>query len=129
MLLLDTNICIALLKGDAAVRTLVRGTGLSQLGIPTIVFAELAYGVQKSKQQAAALLAYEELERTYAAVDFDRKAAIEYGRIRALLQEKGTPIGPNDLLIAATAIGCGAELITRNVREFSRVPGLRWRTV
>jgi tRNA(fMet)-specific endonuclease VapC len=128
MLLLDTNICIALLKGDAAVRTLVRGTGLNQLGIPAIVFAELAYGVQKSKQKAAALLAYEELERTYRAVDFDSKAAIEYGRIRALLREKGTTIGPNDLLIAATAISCGAELVTRNVREFSRVPGLRWRT-
>ncbi len=129
MLLLDTNICIALIKGDLAVRGLVREAGIRKLAIPTIVFAELAFGLEKSQQRSATLLAYEELERSYEAVEFDCKAAREYGRIRAFLQAKGTLIGPNDLLIAATAISRRATLVTRNIREFSRVPGLRLQTV
>ncbi len=55
---------------------------------------------------------------------FDEVAADLYGIIRAHLDRAGTPIGPNDLLIAATTLAAGAKLVTRNVREFTRVPGL-----
>jgi tRNA(fMet)-specific endonuclease VapC len=56
---------------------------------------------------------------------FDRRAAVSYGRIRAVLEKKGRPIGAMDLLIAAQALSLGVRLVTNNEREFRRVPGLR----
>ncbi len=57
---------------------------------------------------------------------FDSECALHAARIRATLDAVGTPIGPHDILIAATALRYGATLVTRNEREFSRVPGLHW---
>ena len=58
--------------------------------------------------------------------DFDEQAAIAYGEVRAVLEAQGTPIGPLDTLIAAQAISLCVTLVTNNVIEFSRVPGLRF---
>jgi tRNA(fMet)-specific endonuclease VapC len=58
-------------------------------------------------------------------LDFDSGAAIEYGRIRATLRKKGTPIGQMDMLIAAHAKSKGLTLVTNNVSEFERVDGLK----
>ena len=60
----------------------------------------------------------------FEIVPFGEKSARVYGRLRGDLESKGMTIGPNDLLIAATALAYGAVLVTNNVREFKRVPGL-----
>lgn len=61
----------------------------------------------------------------FVSLPFDDKAALVYGRVRAQLATQGTPIGPNDLMIAAIAIANDVTLVTRNTREFGRVAGLR----
>lgn len=129
MYLLDTNICIALIKGDAAVKDFLQQQDLTQVGIPAVVLAELAFGVWKSQQSTRSVAAYREIANTYQIIDFDSVAAFHYGQIRAELERLGMMIGPNDFLIAATALAREATLVTRNYREFSRVAGLRWQTV
>ncbi|MFO1349527.1 MAG: PIN domain-containing protein [Gammaproteobacteria bacterium] len=72
---------------------------------------------------------YEKLNQflaVFRSLPFDDAAAETYGRIRADLAAKGTPIGPNDLMIAAIAVTHGAILVTHNTREFERVDGLQW---
>jgi tRNA(fMet)-specific endonuclease VapC len=95
------------------------------LSISSITFAELEYGVHRSSDPAQNAAA---LRRFCAGIEirpFDSPAASVYGRIRAELASIGTPIGPLDTLIAAHAIALNALLITSNVKEFRRVPGLR----
>ena len=79
-------------------------------------------------QQAAAprLAALGQLLQPMQMLPFDSECATHAARIRAALEAAGTPIGPHDTLIAATALRHQATLVTRNVREFSRVPGLQW---
>ncbi len=100
-----------------------------EVGIASVVYGELLFGAIKSRQSERNQARLELFVSRLEMAPFDRQAAKVYAAVRSDLEQQETPIGPNDLLIAATAIGCGAELITRNVREFSRVPGLRWRTV
>jgi tRNA(fMet)-specific endonuclease VapC len=64
------------------------------------------------------------LRGDYASLPFNDQAADQYGRLRAHLASQGTPIGPNDMLVAAIALANGLTLVTHNTREFSRVPGL-----
>lgn len=127
--LLDTDICVAALKQDAAVAGLLSQLLLGEVGIASVAYAELLFGAQKSRQSEKNFARLELFVSRLELVPFDRRAAVAYAGIRSALEKQGAPIGPNDLLIAATAMSCGAELITRNVREFSRVPGLRWQTV
>ena len=94
------------------------------LCISAITLAELQHGVEKSanpEKNAAALLQFLSI---LSVLDFDDMAAVEYGRICADLQRKGTPIGTMDMLIAAHAKNEGLVLVTNNVREFERVPEL-----
>ncbi len=90
-----------------------------------VVRAELMFGARKSQRVDANLEGYERLLRPFESLPFDDEAANHYGLIRALLERAGTPIGNNDLLIAAIALRGDFILVTRNHREFSRVPGLR----
>ena len=128
MYLLDTNICIALMNGEIEARQQIRKLSIDEIGLPAIVLAELAFGAWKAGYVARSLAKLSEVIQSYKLIHFDEAAAMQYGRIRADLQRAGTPIGPNDYLIAATALALDATLITRNVREFERVPGLRWIT-
>jgi tRNA(fMet)-specific endonuclease VapC len=128
MYLLDTNICIALMKGEAEARKQIRNFAVNEIGLPSIVVAELAFGAWKAEFVARSLANLEEILKAYKVIPFDEAAAMQYGRIRSELQKAGTPIGPNDYLIAAIALAQNATLITRNVREFERIPGLRWIT-
>jgi tRNA(fMet)-specific endonuclease VapC len=128
MYLLDTNICIALMKGEAEARRQIRNFAVNEIGLPSIVVAELAFGAWKAEFVARSLANLEEILKAYKVIPFDEAAAMQYGRIRSELQKAGTPIGPNDYLIAAIALAQNATLITRNVREFERIPGLRWIT-
>ena len=123
--LLDTNICIHIIRQKPA-GLLSRLTTLSigDVGLSTITVAELQVGVRKSRDPGrnAEALALFLLPLEIAA--FDYAAAEAYGRIRAALESAGTPIGPLDTLIAGHAVSLDAILVTDNVAEFSRVPGL-----
>lgn len=92
--------------------------------ISAITMAELEFGICKSSKPAQNRLALMMFLSEIQVVPFDGKAAQEYGLIRAELTARGTPIGANDLLIAAHARSLGLTLITNNGREFERVPGL-----
>ena len=97
---------------------------LGDIALCTVVEAELRYGAENSDYPARNLIAVEGFVARFVVIPFDRAAAKEYGRIRAALRKTGNMIGGNDLMIAATALARGLILITHNVAEFSRVPGL-----
>ena len=89
-----------------------------------LLLHELEFGIAKSQRPEANRAALALLLANLQVVDFNAGVAVHYGRIRAVLEAAGTPIGPNDLLIAAHALSLGATLVTDNLREFARVPGL-----
>lgn len=100
------------------------GTKPSNVLLCSIVKAELLYGASRSNNAAGALSRLETFFAPYQSIPFDDAAAAEYGDIRAHLAAAGTPIGPNDLFIAAIARSRQLTLVTHNTREFSRVAGL-----
>jgi tRNA(fMet)-specific endonuclease VapC len=126
MYLLDTNACIRFLNGTSPSLTeRLRVVPRVQVRLSSVVKAELLYGARKSGRIAENLRLLERFFDTIASLPFDDLCADEYGLLREELERAGTPIGPNDLLIAATARAHGAVLVTNNVREFSCVPELR----
>ena len=124
--LLDTNICIYLIrKKPPQVLRKFNTYSVGEVAISSITVAELQFGVQKSQYPSQNQRALEQFLVPLTIVDFDYKAAIAYGRIRATLEGQGTPIGPLDTLIAAHALSLNVTLVTNNIREFSRVPDLK----
>jgi len=124
--LLDTNACIRLLNGTSpALVARMVGSDPAQIALCSIVKAELLYGARRSSRRADNLRLLESFFEPLASLPFDDACAERYGIIRSELESAGTPIGPNDLMIAATAVAHGATLVTNNVKEFSRVAGLR----
>jgi tRNA(fMet)-specific endonuclease VapC len=124
--LLDTNACIRLLNGTSpALVARMAGSDPGQIALCSIVKAELLYGARRSSRRADNLRLLESFFEPLASLPFDDACAERYGIIRSELESAGTPIGPNDLMIAATALAHGATLVTNNVKEFSRVAGLR----
>lgn len=125
MYLLDSCICIDFMRGKLPTGYEVMRNNDPQLfGIPTIVEAELRTGVLKSEKPRTNRLLLESFLAPFRIIPFDSRCAIEYARIRASLEAAGKKIGPNDTLIAATAIAHGAVLVTNNTREFERIEGL-----
>lgn len=125
-MMLDTNICIYLIKQQPPTvieRFLSHPVGA--IGVSSITVAELAFGVNKSRQMAKNRLALEQFLAPLEVAVFDHDAALSYGRVRARLEASGSPIGSMDLLIAAHALSLGVRLVTNNLREFRRVPGLK----
>ena len=123
--MLDTNICIYAIKHrPQAVVAALRQNASAGLGVSAITVAELEFGVAKSGsvRNAAALQQFLE---PLSIADFDRVAARTYGRVRAHLEAAGTPIGPLDTQIAAHALALDVTLVSNNLSEFARVPGLR----
>ena len=125
MYMLDTNICIYAIKNkpDLVLQRL-KNNLQHGLCISAITLAELQHGVEKSahpEKNTAALLQFLSI---LTVLPFDDLAAVEYGKICADLQRKGTPIGTMDMLIAAHARAEHMVLVTNNVREFARVSGL-----
>ena len=128
--LLDTNAVIALLKGEPAVfrkrlrRVISKG---ATVAVSSVVLYELWYGVARSGRQrenGERLRVF--LSGGIAVHAFTEEDAVTAGDLRVALETAGTPIGPYDLLIAAQALRNNATLVTANVAEFARVPGLRW---
>ena len=99
---------------------------VGHIGTSSITVAELDYGVSKSRHATKNRAALSQFLSPLEVASFDRDAAAGYGRLRATLEQKGTPIGSMDLLIAAHALSLAVHLITNNAREFQRVPGLRF---
>lgn len=123
--LLDTNVLIAALKGHAAVRQRLETTPLADLRLSAIVLGGLEFGAEKSAQVERNRSRLADLAQRLPVIGIDAGTALPYGRIRADLERQGIPIGANDLWIAAQAVQAGAILVTDNLREFQRVPGLR----
>jgi tRNA(fMet)-specific endonuclease VapC len=124
--MLDTDTCIALIKQhpDAVLKKL-RGKSTGQVGISSITLGELAFGASKSSKSKESYAALGEFLLPLDVAEFDDRAAMQYGEVRALLAQQGKPIGPLDTLIAAHALAIEAILVTHNTREFERVQGLR----
>lgn len=128
MLVLDSNTISYYFRGDAQVVPRLQAVQPSELGVPAIVEYELRYGLLRLPPAMATprLEALAQLLRPMQSLPFDEECAQHAARLRVALEAAGTPIGPHDTLIAATALRFHATLVTRNEREFSRVPGLRW---
>lgn len=127
MMLLDTNICIYLLNQRPGFEVILRrmdGRRQGEVALSAITLAELRFGIAASQRRPVNLAKLELFLAAFEIVPFDAPAASTYGSLRAQLQARGTPIGPLDTLIAAHALALGAIMVTHNVREFGRVPGL-----
>lgn len=126
MLALDANTISYFFRGDPLVVQRMCATAPAQLAVPSVVVYELRYGLLRLPDAAARprLDALAKFLQPLRVLDFDEPGAQAAAALRARLESQGTPIGPHDLLIAATALRHGASLVTRNVREFSRVSGL-----
>lgn len=128
--MLDTNICIYGINNrpKAAadqIKEHLKAYRKDGVCISTVALAELEFGASKSNYTAKSTAVLLQFLSVVDVVPFGRSAAIEYGRIRAYLQKRGTPIGPMDMLIAAHAMAENLVLVTNNVREEARVPDLR----
>ena len=124
--LLDTNICIYVARSHPATvaRRFTRAAPGS-LGISIITWGELWFGAAKSNDPSRAHSLLEQFSRVVQVVPLTAGAGLRYGEVRATLQRAGTPIGNNDLWIAAHALALGVPLVSNNLREFERVPGLK----
>ena len=123
--LLDTNICIYIAKKRpkaalARFKTLQPG----EVGTSTNIYGELRYGASKSQRHADALQTLTGLTALIPVLALDASVGERYGEIRRALEIAGTPIGNNDLWIAAHGLSLDVTLVTNNKREFSRVAGL-----
>ena len=126
MYLLDTNACIKLLNGSSpALLARLRGCAAPEIRVSSVTRAELLYGARRSARVAENLRVLAAFFAPLVSLPFDDACAEAYGAIRASLAAAGRPIGPNDLLIAATALAHDLTLVTHNVREFSRIPALK----
>jgi len=124
--LLDTDICIYIIKKKPqGVLKKLAEHAVSDIGISSVTVAELFYGVEKSARPDKNRDALDEFLAPFEIMPFDDRAAEVYGRIRAVLERKGTPIGSMDMLIAAHALSLGVTLVTNNAKEFKRVPHLQ----
>jgi tRNA(fMet)-specific endonuclease VapC len=124
--LLDTNICIYLIKQQPAkVLKHFKAHTVGDIGISSITLAELRYGVSKSQHIEKNRQALDEFILPLEVADFDEKAAGEYGIVRADLEKAGKPIGSMDMLIGAHALAIGATLVTNNTREFKQIKTLK----
>jgi tRNA(fMet)-specific endonuclease VapC len=123
--LLDTNICIYLIKEKPVhVTETFNAYSVGEIGVSSITVGELWYGVAKSERREVNEQALEQFLLPLIVSEFDEEAAEAYGDIRAVLEKEGKPIGAMDMLIAAHAVSLGVVLVTSNEREFSRVPEL-----
>ena len=131
MYYLDSNVVIDVIRGKfPKLIEHFKSHDIEEIKIPSIVIAELEFGAQHSDDYEKRRNQYIQIIKPYEILPFTQKEAVAYGKIREQLAKDGKIIGPNDLLIAATALANGATIVTHNIDEFSRVEGLNiedWR--
>lgn len=123
--LLDTNILIALTKQCPGLAERLAGIPADAVLLSSVVVAEIEYGIAKSRRRLHNRRIFDALMAGFRVVPFDAGAARLYGPIRAGLEKRGRLIGPYDLMIAAHAKALAAVLVTDNLKEFTRVEGLK----
>jgi tRNA(fMet)-specific endonuclease VapC len=124
--LLDTNIVIYVIKQRPASVLRKFNQNAAHMAISAITLAELMHGAEKSTQLERNLAAVEDFCSRLQVLPYTQEAAQHYGSIRAALEKSGKTIGVNDLHIAAHARSLGLTLVTNNLKEFERVPALRF---
>lgn len=125
MILLDSNICIALLRRNKKAMERFRQSKYGEVAVPEIVRAELYYGAYLSNNTEENLKNIDALLLPLKTISMDRAVSIAYAQLRAELRQKGQMIGPNDLIIAAIAITGNHTLISNNKKEFVRVGNIK----
>jgi tRNA(fMet)-specific endonuclease VapC len=123
--MLDTNICIYVMKTYPPGLRETFNALAEQLCISSITLGELSYGAEKSARRVENLTAIEHFVARLEVLPFGRKAAAHYGQVRAELERAGTPCGPHDMQIGGHARSEGLIVVTNNMREFTRMPGVR----
>ena len=122
--LLDTNIVIYVIKRRPVEALTTFNAHVGAMAISAITLSELVHGAEKSIDPPRNHAVVEDFCRRLTVLDYGERAAHHYGSIRAALEKAGQPIGVNDMHIAAQARCDGLVLVTNNLREFARVPGL-----
>ncbi len=124
--LLDTNICIYIARQrPPAVAERFARLDNGSVGMSLITYGELRFGAEKSIRRQEALTSLTQLSELIPVLEANATVGERYGALRAHLERLGTPIGNNDLWIAAHALALDVTLVTHNSREFERVPGLK----
>jgi tRNA(fMet)-specific endonuclease VapC len=122
---LDTNILVYFFKGMGNVARRLLSVPPADIGIPAIVLFEIEFGIAKSTAPRKRRAQLREFASLVATIPFGHNEARTAATIRAGLEKSGRPIGPYDLLIAASALANNAVLVTHNQRELSRIPDLK----
>lgn len=124
--LLDTNTCIRHLnRRSPSITEHLHATPEPDIAICSVVKAELFLGAMKSQFPEKTMQKQQAFASRFVSLPFDDAAALVYARIRGALEQAGTPVGSNDLMIASIAMANGLILVTHNTREFGRVAGLQ----
>lgn len=125
MYMLDTNICIYIIKKQPPeVLNRFQKLSVGSVCMSTVTFAELEYGALRSNNSKKSLATLEELKTLIPVIPIETDVANHYAEIRADLASKGTPIGNNDLWIAAHCRSLNNVLVSNNIKEFERVQSL-----
>jgi tRNA(fMet)-specific endonuclease VapC len=124
MLVLDTNTLIYFFRGEGRVPARLLATSPADIAIPAVVVYELETGIAKSSEPTKRRSQLDQLLQVVTTLPFGLEEARAAATLRARLEAEGSPIGPMDTLIAGTALAHRGVLVTRNLREFGRVPGL-----
>lgn len=124
--LLDTNIWSALIRrSNAGLVKRFEALERGRIALSPFVLGELQVGYYKGERTPKRLLVIDAIRSNAELLTSNSRIADSYAQLRAQLEQAGTPIGPNDTWIAAEALHHKLVLVTDNVREFSRVPGLQ----
>ena len=122
---LDTNTLIYFFKGLGNVSNRLLETPPNEIGIPTIVLFELKVGIGKSSSPRKRKAKLQEFISLITIIPFGYDEAKYAADIRVKLEKQGLPIGPYDILIAASAMANNSTLVTHNTKEFERIKGLK----
>lgn len=122
---LDTNTCVYALKHQDSVIDRLRAHSPDDVAVSIITVAELWFGARKSRRSESNRRGIDAFLRPFEVLPFDHAAAEAYAEIRLALERAGSPIGERDLQIASTAVARRLTVVTHNLSEFARVPGLK----
>jgi predicted nucleic acid-binding protein len=131
-MIFDSTEIINLERNAGVLRELAASAGDDPFGISIITVSELLHGIERAKTDAVRLRRKAFVESVFEHFPvflFDMSAARMHAKIWAHLEQKGEMIGAHDLIIAATAVALGYEVVTSNLRDFQKVPGLKARAL